>query len=132
MRQIRWLMLGSFLLLAGCQKRDYSFDDQRIKPSQFRVILVPTRPTEQKVAVDVQSTATIDVYLVPDADKDAAHRAAGLATATRQAPKEMLAGKQQVTQTKLEVTIPAEKAFCVMLCNPYQREAVVQVKVTGQ
>jgi hypothetical protein len=122
-----------FLLIPACQKRDYSLDDQRIKPSQFRVILVPTRPTEQKVTVEIRSSGgPIDAYLMPDADQSAAHRAAGLATATRQPPADRLAGQQNATQAKLEAVIPADKACCVMLCNPYPREAVVKVTIQGQ
>lgn len=131
MLRVHWLLI-SLLLLPGCQKRDHFYAPQQLKPNQFRVMLLPTRLVEQRVTIDVQSTAPIDVYVTSEADESAAQRAAGLAIATRQPPVGLLAGQQQATQAKLPVTIPAEKKYSVTLCNPYQHEAVVTVKVKGE
>lgn len=125
-RFLSGLLLG--LLLLGCQR----VNTERTWPmehGEIKSLTVDAPRGEQKVLVAVNAGgAPVDVYLVLEADADAARDAL---LAERKPPK-VIASQEKVQDVLLDGTIPAGKGYQVLIRNNGGRNSDVKVKVTGK
>ncbi|MBY0524691.1 MAG: hypothetical protein K2R98_14905 [Gemmataceae bacterium] len=128
--------LLSVMLLAGCaiQKPLSVEKTLDVGPGESRVVLVDAPVRDQKVNVSVNSGGVpVDVYVILEESDDKALEIAGKATMSGQAPAGALASNQKSAEANVDATIPAKKAFAVLVCNNVNnKKADVKVKVTSK
>jgi hypothetical protein len=116
------------LVLSGCgQKLDYQTSVD-LDEGQVQSILIDPPKREQNVSITAKSTGSpIDLYVVLDKDKEPAKQA----LLDRKKPAAALASKTKTQDAALEVTIPANTGFAVLLGGA-GKSSHVTVKVTGR
>src|SRR5262245_432385 len=108
----RVLLAILFLALPGCgQKLDYE-SSMQLDAGDVQWISIDSPKREQRVSVTVTSSGSpVDVYVVLGKDKEAAKQA----LLDTKKPTESLANKVKTRESTLEVTIPANTGFAVLV-----------------
>ncbi len=125
----RWLLLTLVVLsLAGCNRR-LSFERTlSMGPGDVSSFVVDAPRGEQKVVVTFTcDNSPVDVYLALEPDLEAASKA----IRDFKAPTAILAKQMKAKEGSLEATIPAKKAFGLIVASPI-RDSTVQIKIAGK
>jgi hypothetical protein len=123
------VLLALGLAVAGCQRVNQQ-KTEKLGPGDVVAPFIVDAPSRnQEVTVTVSPNgAAVDVYIVLEKDRAAAEQA----LQERQAPKDVLAGKQKVDkETTLTATVPAKNAYAVLLGNT-TKEATVAITLKGK
>jgi len=139
MRHLHALRGGLFALglvaMLGCQKL-HQETTLSLEPGDTKVLHIDGPKGEQKVNVVATSAgAPVDVYVIlSDTAEAAAKLAEDKSLASGGKLTESLASKLSAEEANLDVTVPAKKAFAVLVVNPInaKKKAEVKLKVTGK
>lgn len=139
MRFATCVRLGIFALgllaLTGCQKLNQE-TTLSAKPGETQVFHIDGPRADMKVNVTASSPgAPVDVYVILSETADGAAKLAGdKSLASGGKLDDSLASKQNTEQASFEVTIPAKKAFAILVVNPInsKKNADVKVKATNK
>jgi hypothetical protein len=139
MRSVHALRGGLFALglvvLTGCQKLNQE-TTLPLKPGETKAFHIDAPRGEQKVHVAATSAgAPVDVYVIlSDTPEAAIKLAEDKALASGGQLTDSLASKANSEEATLDVTIPAKKAFAVLVVNSIhaKKDAEVKLKVTGK
>jgi hypothetical protein len=123
------------LVLLGCQKL-HQESTLSLEPGETKVLHIDGPRGEQKVNVAATAAGSpVDIYVILAETPEGAIKLAtdkGLATGGTLA--DALASKPAAEEAILDVTIPAKKAFAVVVVNPFKaaKKTEVKLKVTGK
>jgi hypothetical protein len=114
--------------LAGCQRLSYE-KEHKLEGFAVKTIEFDAPRYEQKLALEVKSPgAPVSVYVVK---KDVADKAETTIMSGK-APEGALGGKDKTEDATVDVTVPANTAFTVILYNTQKNEANAKLKVSGR
>jgi hypothetical protein len=122
------LLAFLFLALPGCGQRLNYETTVDLPEGEVQSLMIDAPKREQKVSVTVSSAGSpIDVYVVLDKDKEAGKQA----LLDHKKPAGSLASKTKTQDATLEVAIPANTGFAILLGGA-SKNSRVTVKVTGR
>jgi hypothetical protein len=117
----------SLLGAVGCQRLNEE-RDLRVTAGDVKLVSIDGPRSEQKVKVEVTSSAPVDVYVVLCSEPGAEDK---LLENRRPDPSQVLASQQQVETASLDATVPAKNKFCIVFKGA-KKAADVKLKVTGR
>jgi hypothetical protein len=125
--------LGTLLLLtAGCGQRVTIEKDVTLPPGEERYYFVDAPRKQQTVTVTTKSGGVpIDLWVIHAATEAEAH---SIVIKQSGKTKGVLANRLEKADPELEVTVPADTPYVVVVANPPhgKKEASVAVKIEGK
>jgi len=122
------LLALSLLVAVGCQRLNVE-KDIHVSPGEVQDVIIDAPRSEQKIKVDVTSTAPIDVYVILSSDQQVVKDK--LLGNRSPDPSKLLANQQKAENASLDATIPAKNEFRILLAGA-KKPADVKVKVTSR
>jgi len=126
-RSILGLLALALLMAVGCQQHLNEQRDIHVTPGTVKLVSIDGPSRQQKINVEVTSSAPVDVYIVLSSGQEAEDK---MLDGKRLDPSNVLASKDQVENATLDATVPAKNRFCVVVKNA-KKAADVKLKITG-
>jgi hypothetical protein len=127
------LFAALLMTLPGCASRVNFEKSLALEPMEIKTYTIDAPRGAQKIRIEVDSKEPIDVDVAfeSDAERFQTYLERGRTShANKDGPPPVLASKQNVTQHSLEATVPAGKAFSVLISGA-KKKTDVKLKVNS-